>query len=344
MHKKKIIILSITLITIIGIVKGQDAAFSQFYSSSLYLNPALAGNEQALTLSTNYRTQWRSIVLPYVTSQASIIHPIYKEDFTKIHVGGFGVSMFNDRAGDGNFKTLGLNLNFAYNLWLDQSFRHRLSVGLQAGFVQKRVDYTNLQWGEQFNPFIGFDATIDPTEADFGDGRLYPDFSVGIMYHYDPTQQLDISPYIGISFYHINRPDESFVNGVESKLPLLVKINGGLNYRLSEDLSISPNVLFLRQAQQDQLNLGVYGEYKVFYGDRGILTQTSIIGGVWYRVSDAVITSLGLTNANYTIAFSYDYNTSSLRFATRGRGAYEISLTLRKFKEQTTKRYATPRI
>ena len=71
--KGGLIILSVFLTVL---VKGQDAAFSQFYAAGLYLNPALVGSEQETTFKSSYRTQWRNITLPYVTSQMSLIKPL----------------------------------------------------------------------------------------------------------------------------------------------------------------------------------------------------------------------------------------------------------------------------
>ena len=91
--------------------KGQDASFSQYYSSELYLNPALASEELDLTFSSNYRTQWSSIVDAYQTSQMSLIYPFYSKDIEEKHLGGGGLSVFTDNAGNGALKSFGMNLS-----------------------------------------------------------------------------------------------------------------------------------------------------------------------------------------------------------------------------------------
>lgn len=324
---------------------GQDAAFSQYYASALYLNPAMAGVEEGIALSTNYRTQWRSVSIPYVTNQISLIYPFFKSELTDSHKGSAGLSVYNDRAGDGNFKTLGVNLNLAYDLWLDDRSVNVIMFGLQGGVIQKRIDYTNLQWGEQYNPFIGFDVNQVPTEANFGDGSFYPDFGAGFIYYYNPHRDYGkVSGYFGTAVYHINEPNESFVENVESNLPRLYKVHGGAEYELSEKATLSPNLLLMFQNEKQHTNLGMYFGYQVFQSTNEALATTQLTAGVWHRIGDAFIGSIGLVNDAYSIGFSYDYNSSSLRYNTRGRGAYEVSLTLRKITTTKNKKFATPRI
>ncbi|MBX9850954.1 MAG: type IX secretion system membrane protein PorP/SprF [Cytophagaceae bacterium] len=332
------------VITMSGLsANGQDAHFSQYYASGLYLNPAIVGMEPGLMFGSNYRTQWRSIVMPYVTSQVSLIVPFFsqknKED---VHIGGAGISLYNDRAGDGNFKTLGLNINGAYNLHI--SANHTLTFGVQGGFIQKSIDFTNLQWGEQFNPYIGFDATVNPSETTINSKKLYPDISTGLMYYFRASQaERTVSVYVGGSAFHINRPNESLVNNAVSKLPILYKGHLGFEIPVGEKLSFSPNGLMMMQNNVMYLNTGLYCTYTMNDGGK-VLLPSDVILGAWYRLKDSFIFSIGTVNNNYLIGFSYDFNSSSLRYNTRGRGAYEISLSIRKPREKTIMRFHTPRI
>ena len=113
--------------------------------------------ENEVTFKSNYRTQWRQITIPYTTSQVSIIYPLFTHSgkgFSDVHKGGFGVSFYNDKAGDGNLKTLGVSLSGAYTMHLGSEFGHNILIfGLQGGFYQKQLDFTNLEWGNQYNPY-----------------------------------------------------------------------------------------------------------------------------------------------------------------------------------------------
>jgi type IX secretion system PorP/SprF family membrane protein len=336
-----IIVLFLTICR--GISFAQDAHFSQYYASGLYLNPSVAGIEPGLAFTSNYRTQWRSIVVPYITSQISLIAPIFaKKNMNDIHVGGLGLSVYNDKAGEGNFKTLGVNISGAYNLHLSST--HTITLGVQGGFIQKSIDFTDLQWGEQFNPYIGFDNTVSPSETTIGVRKLYPDVGAGFMYYFNPSSEENgFSAFLGGAAYHINRPNESLINDLVSRLPILFKVHGGFEVPVSEKMSLSPNVLSMMQNNVFHVNSGLYLNYRMNEGGK-LIRPSEIVFGAWYRLQDSFIFSMGLGNKNYLLGFSYDFNSSSLRYNTQGRGAYEISLSIRKIKERTIKRFHTPRI
>lgn len=311
---------------------AQDATFSQYYSSSLYLNPAFAGMESRLTFSTNYRNQWSSITnTPYVTSQASLIVPIKTKGLKERHLGGVGVSVYQNKAGEGNFQTLGANLNFGYNLKL--SSLHYISFGAQGGLVQRSIKTDNLQWGSQFDQLLG---THDPTKpvdvSQLNNSISFSDFAGGIMYYYNPSRDYEekgLSLYLGASAYHLTQPNESMRKDFSTSLPILIKSHAGFEVNLSPKFNISPNILIAMQNGFTQINTGAY--FTFLFGDQDAkVAPAFVLLGGWYRFNDSYIVSAGFGNAIYTIGLSYDLNNSSLRYNTNGRGAYEISLKLQK--------------
>ncbi|MFQ3575537.1 MAG: type IX secretion system membrane protein PorP/SprF [Cytophagales bacterium] len=327
-------------------LKSQDAQFSQFYVSSLYLNPALAGQEGEQTFSSNYRMQWRSVANPFVTNQLSFIHPLKTKEMFHNHKGGVGVSLFNDRAGEGSLKTNGFHMSGAYNLELAKSSYHFLSFGLQMGLIQKTIDFANLQWGSQYNPYIGFDANQVPDETNVVNGRLYADINAGLMWYYNGTRDYEeakFSGYAGFSGYHLNQPNESFIRGNTSRLPMLLRAHAGFEYEIGERFYVSPNALYAMQSQSSQLNLGLYFTVKMNNSKEGLYRNARFTFGGWHRLKDSYVFSTGFGSDIFQFGFSYDLNTSSLRYATGGRGAYELSLVLRRVKTEKLKRYSTPR-
>ena len=325
---------------------AQDATFSQYYASALYLNPAMAGTQPYMSFSSNNRTQWRSIVIPYVTNQISVIAPIYSKDVRRNHLGGIGFSFFNDRAGESNFKTNGFNINAAYNLPLTSSRSQMLTFGVQGGLIQKSIDFTNLQWGQQFNPYIGVQAMTVQDQANIKPNMLYPDISAGVMYNFNLSKDYSttgFSGYAGLAAYHMNRPNESMVKSITNGLPILYKAHLGFEVKAGKRINISPNALFVQQNNLQQLNGGMYLTY-LFPEQTKALAPTYVVFGTWYRLKDAFIFSSGFGNDKYTLGFSYDFNTSSLKYSTQGRGAYEISLSIRRVKLNTASIFHTPRI
>ena len=314
---------------------AQDAVFSQFYNSTLYLNPALAGIEQDVTVVFGHRSQWRALQFPYTTTQVSAIIPYYKSRHTKPlgRIGGVGVSIYQDRAGENNnFKTTGGNISGAYNLPLDKAHVNVFTFGMQIGAINKNVDPQGLQWGEQYNPYVGFDADISPSDVSSLRGRTFIDINAGVFYWWSPIntgRNLINSANSGLSVSHLNHPNESLLDTESQQLPLLWKYHGGMVFNMSHKALASVNLLTATQDRSVQYNVGTYFSYKLTTIHEGKMRYGVARLGTWYRVKDSFILLTEFETAIFKVAFSYDWNTSSLRYQNRGVGTYEINLQYR---------------
>ncbi len=342
---------TILLLLLLGIfslgAKAQQATFSQYYASSLFLNPALVGNYETLALNSAFRSQWATAVQPYITTQVSLVAPLRQRGFRKKHYGGAGLTFFKDRAGDGNFTTNMVMGSFAYNLPLDRKKLRVFSFGGQIGVVQKNFDFASLEFGSQFDPHSGFNPNLNSGEGALKDNVIYPVFNLGVLFYYNPKQSYlftGMSAYNGLVISNVNMPNESFIDGQTSRVPLLFKYHGGFEIHMNSKSDISPNILVQYTAGLMQVNAGLYYTYRMFDTPLGLLAKTDLVLGGWYRVGDAAILSIGLDNQYYTLGFSYDFNASSLSRVTGGLGAYEITLTLRQAKEKKRRRFSTPKI
>lgn len=315
---------------------GQDPVFSQYYASYLYLNPAFASAEPTVTLSLNSRMQWASLGDPYQTNQISLIAPLYTKSNKDRHFGGIGLSVFNDVAGSGKLRTQGAYGTISYNL--NVSDKNRVLFGVQGGMIQKSIDFASLQWGSQYDPYNGFNSSIDPGEVNVNQSSLYADIGAGLMYILNPDRNIHEkggSFDFGGSVYHLNQPNESLVNGITSKLPMLIKIHGGAEYTFGTKFNVSPDFILASQNGIQQVNVGGYVNYS--FGDlESRFVPNRIILGGWYRLNDAYIGTVGLASNYWALGFSMDYNQSSLRYFTRGQGAYEISLRIHKPRPRAT--------
>lgn len=345
--RKVVFVLLFIAVTIIS--RAQDPVFSQYYASALYLNPALAGVEPNWAVSMNYRNQWRSIVTPYTTSQVSFIKPFYSKSGLQRHWGGAGVSAFNDKAGAGQLMSSGANINLAYNVPI--SSLQNVIFALEGGFIYRSINYNGLNWGSQYDPNApnGLNKSqSNPVATDqLLANRIMPDVGAGVLYYFNPGRDYDkkgFSAYAGFSAYHLNLPNESLIRGIPYQLPMLFKAHGGFEVNLSPKFNISPNVLFAWQNGVYQANVGSYLTYIFAEQNGSTLSPSSFILGGWYRLRDAAIISVGVANSFYTIGFSYDVNSSGLKYNTKGRGAYEISLKITKPSQKHRARFHTPRI
>jgi len=320
------------------LLQAQDPVFSQFYNSPVYLNPALIGDEENFLVQLTHRSQWRSLVFPYNTTQVSMIAPLFRDKHRRPegHLGGIGLSVYSDEAGEGdNFKTTSVNGSFAYNLQFEEENTNRLTFAMQFGLINRRINRDVLEWGEQYNPIFGFDDSLVPEDASFIENSNLLDITAGTFWRYyasDASQKIR-SVYAGFVASHLNHPDQSVIQGLDNQLPLLYKLHGGLVYGVSERISISGNFLSVYQDKENQTNIGAFASYMLpFETTAGVLNNLLTRVGVWHRWKDSFIASIDFQTNNLHFGFSYDWNVTSLRYNNSGTGAYEISMGYKFFQ------------
>jgi type IX secretion system PorP/SprF family membrane protein len=282
-------------------IKAQDPEFTQFYANPLYLNPAFTGSNFCPRVNLNYRNQWPALSGTFVTNSASFdkhIESLY---------GGLGVLVVSDRAGKGTLTTNRFSVMYAKPLDITRTFS--LRFGVEATYFQKTLDWSKLSFGDQIDPRRGFIYST----ADFpGNGQAQGvDFSAGMLGYSENF-------FFGFSAHHLTEPNES-LRSQESPLPLKISGHAGANIQLpgstrysANNTSISPNIMYRKQGNFQQLNLGVYVK-------KGVIT-----GGFWYRNKDAFIATVGVQTEFFKLGYSYDITVSKLSNATAG--SHEISL------------------
>jgi type IX secretion system PorP/SprF family membrane protein len=323
--------------------RAQDPVFSQFYSSALYLNPALAGVEGETFIGANYRSQWSSLALPFNTFQVSFIQPVFQGGIRKKHLGGYGAALLDDVAGPNReFATQSFSLSGAWNVYLNQNNNHFISVALQTGIGQQRINYANLQWSSQYSPVSGFDAAL-PGESSMTNARVFrPILNTGILWSYSIKSRRQTSFYNGLVLSNIPRTN-SYFPGTVGDRSLTFKTHGGVTTSLTDYLEISPNYLIEVQGVHRQLNIGTYIGYSLSKG-KSAISGVKVIAGAWYRFNDGLILSTGVSTKKINVGFSYDNNMSSMGRTFGYAGAYELSVAYRVPGKSSFKRISSPLI
>jgi type IX secretion system PorP/SprF family membrane protein len=291
-------------------VFAQDAHYSMYQYAPLYLNPAYTGqsaHENRLVL--NYRSQWMNIPPAYRNIGASFDH--------KRNNGGWGLLLNQNDAGAASLQQT--NVYFNYALGRQLSDRHHISLGGQAGFTQKRFDATALSFDAQYNTTNGFDATLNNGENFTRTSVLTPDFNVGFLYQFLPSEASKISGEAGFAFSHLNTPDISLTEGEQEDLPLKRLLHVKLNYVVNEQFTLSPRILSMSHYTAREVTYGVLGKYKMS-------EKTALNFGVDIRQDEAFIFTGGIERNNFILAASFDATNSSLQTPTNGQGAVEIAL------------------
>ncbi len=294
--------------------QAQDPIFSQFFSNPLQINPAFAGVTYAPRISLSYRNQWPSWPNAYRTYAA-----MYEQSLEGLN-SGIGIMVLTDDAGDGIYKTN--NFNFTYSYQVQASRDLFLKLGFEAGVHQTRLDWDQLVFADQLDPRIGLqEGVLTGENAPDLFNRTSLDIGTGILLYHT-------NYYGGISLKHINRADESWFNVNESLnlgRPMRLSIHGGAEFSVNRGNNrlgasfISPNLLYIRQGEFSQLNVGAYAGYE------------KVFAGLWYRHAqqnvDAVIVMGGVKYQSLRIAYSFDVTISDLSLADTG-GAHEVSISI----------------
>ncbi len=297
---------------------AQDPIFSQFYAAPLQLNPAFAGVAEAPRLAMNYRNQWPGFSGGFNTAALSF------ETWAPKLNSGFGLFLLGDNAMRGVYNIFHVNATYSYRVRLSR--KSAIRFGVQGGFINRQLDWDQLLFGDQLNSVTGgVDGNGDPNvSSEIPPESLQKtvfDLGVGILFY---TNRL----YVGFSANHINSPDESFytvTDGRSATLPFRYSLHAGYQFDLGNytngrsEAFISPNVMYIRQSDIAQVNVGASAGFNLFYG------------GLWYRHtlrnSDAVIFLVGVRHGIVRVGYSYDLTVSGLSVQNSG-GSHEISVTL----------------
>ncbi len=301
---------------------GQDLHFSQWFNSPLTTNPANTGfiPDADYRIGANYRNQWSTIMSePYSTMSVWGDAQLFRN---RIQSGwlGLGGVILRDQAGSGNLTSTETYVSVAYHQMLGYS--SLLTLGFNTGLINKRINLTNLKFPDQFDGKF-FDQT-QPTSVVINQPNVNLfDMQVGMNYAYFPTDKIYVNA--GFSVWHINRARESFFSadpaGFDSRLPrrYIGFLNG--SFKTSDKVIVNPMAYYTNQAGASEFVMGLNAQYNLS-GDG----DEQVIGGLYYRLGDAVIPMIGFIYKNIRLMFTYDATASSLSQSASGVGAWEFAL------------------
>jgi type IX secretion system PorP/SprF family membrane protein len=300
---------------------GQDIHFSQFSFTPLLVNPAQVGAYKMHQVILNYKSQWTTIQPDaYKTMMLSYDGRIMQKKWRTKWIGA-GVTISNDKAGEGNMKTMQANAFVGYHVQLNS--QNYLGAGLQGGFSQRSIDHTKLLWEQQTDPNIN-NLAIDNKYG-------YPDVGLGVLYQYRKGQVYSkdnnmMIIRVGLSISHLNRPTYSYLGSGEK---LYAKFAGHVDALIGvkrTGFALMPGFLYMHEGPASEIFPGSYFRYTIGDPSKSNGKGTAIMIGTHFRVKDAFIPSMQFEYAEYTLGISYDMNISGFKSATSGKGGFEIAL------------------
>ncbi len=314
--------LSLAAVCALVSAQAQDIHFTQFNGAPMIMNPALTGSYNGLLRVTGiYRNQWSSVTTPYVTFGGSVDAPLFKDVAIDDYLAA-GVSIYNDRSGDGNLANLSMLASIAYHKFLGTESNKSISVGLQGGYTQKSIDLARLYWQDEF-----YNGGFQPgTTGELLNPKVkYFTANAGIQWQHAISENFGYT--IGVAGHNLNQPKESFLKKQNNEVGLGMRINTqiGAVWNAGYRLSIRPAFLYQSQTAATEMIAG--SEFLYIVGDPDIRSvATGVFVGGWYRFGDATLITAGLEFKGFRVGFGYDYNMSDLKVASGGNGGFEISL------------------
>ena len=301
-------IIAILILASSNLVLGQDMHFTQFYSSSVYLNPAFTGAGVCSRVSLTHRNQWSGVSTSYSSTLVSFDHYIKKQNL------GIGLIVGKDVAGSGSLSRTIINPLFAYELKVNRKLGIRF--GVQPGFAISSINFDELVFGDQIARG-GNVSTIESAPQNV----YYFDAGAGVLAFAEQY-------WLGVSFFHLNSPIEAFYSSNEATLPLKYSLHGGYKFLLEEEgKSVSLAFNYRGQKKYDQFDIGAYYTkdfFNIGLWYRGIPGMKSYAPG--YSNNDAIAIIIGVKTDRMNIGYSYDYTISRLQNSA-SHGSHEITLS-----------------
>jgi type IX secretion system PorP/SprF family membrane protein len=279
--KKLILIHFLVLGTLVNLKAQQIPLYSQYYYNPFLYNPAMAGYNGMGNIYLIDRTQWTGIPGAPVTKALTIDGPI------KDNKVGLGLNIYDDQTDI--FEHMGIFGSYAYNIQFGD--RHSLRLGLSAGFVDNRIDFTKV---------VVKDPRDNAILTQYMSRKTF-DGTFGLSY-----QNKDL--VIGIAVPQLLAPKLDYMQNSSTPVyySLVRHFIGSAQYtfHLSEDNWKIQPMVYSQYATGAPLLLdaGVNVKYK----------ELAWIGVMW-RKDFAISTSVGIKLHNrITIGYAYDWMTTAI--------------------------------
>lgn len=271
----------------------QHPMYSQYMFNMLNINPAYAGSRGILTATALYRNQWVNIPGAPQTTSVGFDMPIKDKKI------GIGFQLFDDKLGIE--RSTGLNASYAFRIQLTES--GTLSLGLQAGILNYRANYSEV-------------STFQPNDPAFNQNisGLLPSAAAGIYYNSDRF-------YIGVSTpallnTKISYDNVASVSSVTGR-DLHLYLASGFVVPLNQDLMLKPSVLVKAVS-------GAPVEYDL---NANLWIQNVVSFGFSYRTGDALVGMAELQlSRQLRLGYAYDKTFSDL--GSYNTGSHELMLRM----------------
>jgi type IX secretion system PorP/SprF family membrane protein len=270
----------------------QRPMYSQYMFNMLNINPAYAGSRGVVSATALYRDQWVGIPGAPKTASFSLDMALNEKKI------GLGIQLYDDRLGVE--RTTGLNASYAFRVQFSNS--GTLSLGLQAGLLNYRANYSEVR-------------TYQPGDPSFAQNinGLLPAFAAGIYYNADKF-------YIGVStpaLLQTKLRNDNTADVSSTGRDLHLFLASGFVVGLGQNLMLKPSVLVKAVS-------GAPVEYDL---NANLWIQNTLALGFSYRTGDAYVGMVEL-QMNKQLRFGYAYDKTFSNLGALNTGTHELMLRM----------------
>ncbi len=319
----------IFLVTVILSITGpclyaQDPIFSQFFSSPLNINPALAGNGEAdWRLVMNQRNQTISNGGGSLnTTSVSLDGKLFRQKVnTNNYIGG-GLMFLQDAGLGGAYKSNSFQAILSSHVSLDGEDNQGLSLGLGAAYANTLLDFTQLTFGQQLSS-SGFNRSLPTNEPSLSNPQPYYFLSAGLTYTYSSEySNFDI----GLAGYRFLKTIRTALNDPSQVDPPRYNLHADYQAYINDRNVFEANGIYVFQNGINTYTAGVnFGRIL----DDAEAAPTVLNLGLWYRGDEAVIPYFGFMYKSLQVGLTYDMNVGSSKNAVGTLKTFEFSLIFR---------------
>jgi type IX secretion system PorP/SprF family membrane protein len=274
----------------------QDILYTQYMFNGLTINPAYAGNHNALSVSGMTRKQWIGIDGAPSTFLISAHMPFINDKV------GLGLMISQDKIGVGS--KVQATMAYSYKIIKEDK---RFSFGIQAMVLSYSQLYNQLD-------------NINEQDKNFQENYQQTLFNVGAGIFYETKRY-----YIGFSVPQIIRNYYEPNNPASDKQLRQYIFTGGYEIYLHPLVKFKPNFL-IRYNEELPSNYGL---------GANLLYNEKIWLGFSYGYQNSISALLGLMLTDkMKIGFAYDYLTNGLQKAAKGSVEMMVNYRFLKSKKQ----------
>jgi type IX secretion system PorP/SprF family membrane protein len=303
----------IVILTVLACFKGyaQDPIHTQFFMIPETLSSSFTGGKQSTRAGIIHRTQWAGLNFSVNTQFA------FADNWFEEVSSGIGISVLNHQETTTRYNFTQVNLNYAYQFSISDSWNVRPSISL--GYGSKDFGFQNLILEDQINIFSGVinGTSFDPIDLD--ESIRFIDFSASVLFNNENS-------WIGLTVKHLNKPNISMRFSGQESLEMFMSLHGSLNipfgsYKNDNKLFVLANVM--QQGSYNRVDLGAkYQMDRFSFALLGATNPNKVDPNSHLLTS--VNAFVGMDWEGFVFGYSYDFNMSDIG---QTGGVYELSIS-----------------